>query len=214
MKKIDYKKSLVAALCLPLLGGAVNSIAASSEPLLGSIDYVGFNFAPRGWASCNGQLLSVSSNPALYSLFGTFYGGDGISTFGLPDMRGRVPVHMGTGPGLSTYAIGQRGGMESIRLTTDQLPSHTHSATATSKLQAGSGDATVANAAGSSLQSPSRSGTPIYNAAAPTVAMKDNSVTTQVQVQEAGSGNPIENRQPYTVLNCIVATVGIFPSRN
>lgn len=182
--------------------------------MLGSIDYVGFNFAPRGWASCDGQLLPISSNTALFSLFGTFYGGDGRTTFALPDMRGRVPVHMGRGPGLQDYRIGQRGGLESIRLTTDEIPSHTHSATATSKLQAGSGDATVANAAGSSLQSPSRSGTPIYNAAAPSVAMKDNSVTTQVQVSNTGSGNPVENRQPFTVLNCIVATVGIFPSRN
>ncbi|MDQ6777385.1 MAG: tail fiber protein, partial [Actinomycetota bacterium] len=101
-----------------------------SEPFLGEVRTFGFNFAPRGWAFCNGQLLPISQNTALFSLLGTQYGGDGIQTFALPDLRGRVGIHQGSGPGLSPYAIGQTGGTETVTLTSNEMPAHNHSVNA------------------------------------------------------------------------------------
>src|SRR6266480_4308295 len=97
-----------------------------SEPFLGEIRTFGFNFAPRGWAQCNGQLLSISQNTALFSLLGTTYGGNGQTTFALPDLRSRVPIHQGQGPGLSQYSIGQSAGNESVTLNQSQMPAHIH----------------------------------------------------------------------------------------
>ena len=102
-----------------------------SEPFIGQIQPFAFNFAPRNWALCDGQLLPISQNTALFSLIGTTYGGDGRTTFGLPDLRGRVPIHQGHGPGLSSYVIGQTGGSATNTLTQAQMPSHTHTATPT-----------------------------------------------------------------------------------
>ena len=112
MKKLDYKKSVVAALGFTLLGGLSSGVqAAGNDAFIGSISYVGFNFAPRGYARCDGQLMKVSENPALFALLGTTYGGNGRTTFALPDMRGRVAIHEGSGPGLKPYRLGERGGM-------------------------------------------------------------------------------------------------------
>jgi microcystin-dependent protein len=97
-----------------------------SQPFLGEIRMFGFNFPPRGWALCNGQILSIAQNTALFALLGTMYGGNGQTTFALPDLRSRVPLHMGQGPGLSSYTLGQAAGSESVTLTTPQLPSHNH----------------------------------------------------------------------------------------
>ena len=105
-------------------------VASASEPFIGEIMMFGFNFAPRGWALCDGQLLPIPQNTALFSLLGTTYGGDGRTTFGLPDMRGRVAIHKGTGPGLTSRSMGQKGGTERISLS--QMPSHTHSVNAQS----------------------------------------------------------------------------------
>ena len=99
-----------------------------TTPYIGEIRLVGFNFAPRGWMACNGQLLSIATYSALFSLLGTTYGGDGITTFALPDLRSRIPVHQGQGPGLSNYVIGQMSGTESVTLTQNQIPAHTHQA--------------------------------------------------------------------------------------
>jgi microcystin-dependent protein len=96
------------------------------DPFVGTIGIFGFNFAPRGWAQCNGQLLSIAQYSALFSLIGTYYGGDGRTTFALPDLRGRVPVNYGQGPGLSSYQIGQRGGAEQVSITIPNLPAHSH----------------------------------------------------------------------------------------
>src|ERR1700755_2648639 len=97
-----------------------------AEPFLGQIQQFGFNFAPRGWAFCNGQLMSIAQNSALFSLLGTMYGGDGVTTFGLPDMRGRASLHFGQGNGLSNYTQGQQAGVESVTLITAQMPMHNH----------------------------------------------------------------------------------------
>ena len=109
-------------------------VAAQPEPFLGQLMLVGFTFCPRGWANANGQLLEISTNTALFSLLGTTYGGNGRTTFGLPDLRGRVPVHVGTGPGLSAYRQGQRSGQETVTLTAAEMPAHRHTVNASNQI--------------------------------------------------------------------------------
>src|SRR5271170_1285296 len=109
--------------------GATNRRRSTMQPFLGQILMTGFNFAPQGWALCNGQLLSIAQNTALFTLLGTTYGGDGQTTFGLPNLQSRVPLHFGQGSGLSPYALGATGGVEGVTLQTTQIPSHTHSFT-------------------------------------------------------------------------------------
>ena len=180
---------------------------ASGEPILGSVDLWVTTWAPRGWALCSGQLLSIAQNTALFSILGTTFGGDGRTTFGLPDMRGRVPVGMGQGPGLSDYVLGQRGGTEQVTLTLANLASHTHTATGT----------VVANDGGASQPSPKNNfiaslrGQNIFSDTSNT-NMAQNSVA--VTVQTAGGNIPFSIVQPYLVLNYIIALEGIFPSRN
>jgi microcystin-dependent protein len=166
-----------------------------AEPFLGMIVIFGGNFAPAHWAMCNGQLMAINQNTALFSLLGTQYGGNGTTNFALPDLRGRVPLHFGQGPGLSSYTEGQIGGVESVALSAAQLPAHTHSQPATS------GDETT-NRPNNAV--PARGG--IYG------ANPDGSVlaaTTSV-----GNNQPHENRQPFLVINYIIALAGIFPARN
>jgi len=171
-----------------------------TEPFLGEIKMVGFNFAPRGYALCNGQILSISQNTALFSLLGTTYGGNGQTTFALPDLRGRVPIHQGQGPGLSNYTMGQQSGVETVTLSTTQIPPHGHtvnaSTTADSKNPAGNVPAVTG--AGSSY------------AAAPTPGV----VMNASMVTGGGGGQPHDNRQPSLCINVVIALEGIFPSRN
>ncbi len=167
------------------------------DPILGEIRCFGFNFAPEGWASCNGQLLPIQNNTALFSLLGTTYGGDGRTTFALPDLRGRVPLGMGQGPGLANYTQGQAAGTEQVTLAAAQLPVHNHtvgaSSTATSKNPGGALPA--ATPAGSSY------GTTADLSMSPTM------------VGGGGNGAPHDNLQPYLTLNWCIATEGIYPSR-
>jgi microcystin-dependent protein len=158
----------------------------------------GCNFAPRGWALCNGQLLSIAQNTALFSLLGTTYGGNGQTTFGLPDLRGRVPIHFGQGPGLSSYVQGQTGGVESVTLIPQQIPAHNHS------LACSSDDA---NAGSPANNFPAAVANPIYSNAQ-NAALAANAIST------VGGSQPHENRQPYQTLNFCIALQGIFPSRN
>jgi microcystin-dependent protein len=166
-----------------------------AEPFLGQIILFGGNFAPRGWAFCNGQLLAINQNTALFSLLGTTYGGNGQTTFALPDLRGRVPLHFGQGPGLSSYTEGQVGGAESVTLLATQMPAHTHSQPATA------GDETT-NRPNAAV--PARGG--VY---ANTPDGSNLAATTS-----AGGGQPHTNLQPYLTLNYCIALEGIFPSRN
>jgi microcystin-dependent protein len=174
------------------------------DPFLGMITIFGFNFAPRGWAFCAGQILSIQQNTALFALLGTTYGGNGQTTFGLPDLRSRVAIGMGQGPGFSNYVIGQTGGTENVTLLSQQMPAHTHT-------MMGSADAqTVGNVSGSSLGSAARgasSGT-IY-APGTTNQVPMGSATTP-----AGGNQPHPNMQPYLTVNYCIALEGIFPSRN
>ena len=167
---------------------------------LGQIGIFGFNFAPVQWAFCNNALLPIAQNTALFSLLGTNYGGDGQTNFAVPDLRGRIPIHQGTGPTLSNYAIGQTGGSETVALTSDQMAAHFHlvaasTAAGTSISPAGNVPATVANQ-------------PFYAAmdTAPTAyALPANTIGT------AGSNAGHDNMGPTLAINYCIATAGIFP---
>ena len=171
-----------------------------SEPFVGEIRMFAGNFAPRGWAFCDGQLLAVSQNDALFALLGTIYGGDGRTTFGLPDLRGRVPIHAGSGPGLSPRRLGSKAGTEKETLTVNQMPSHRHgvqTSTAT-----GVSDNPQGNVFGHSL-------TPAYVAGAPSGA---NNFPSDIMSASGGSRSHT-NEMPYLCIHFIIALVGIFPSR-
>lgn len=159
------------------------------------------NFAPRGWAFCDGQLLAVSQNDALFSLLGTIYGGDGQTTFGLPDMRGRIPVHPGSGPGLSPRTLGARGGAETVTLTVNQLPSHGHA-----PFRASTDRGNETGAAGNLLaESPNVSlyvEDPAFDNLAPE------------SVASVGGSRSHDNLMPYLCVHFIIALVGIYPSQN
>jgi microcystin-dependent protein len=176
------------------------------EPFIGEIIMFGGNFAPRGWAFCNGQLLSVSQNTALFSILGTTYGGDGRTTFGLPDLRGRAPVHEGRGPGLSDQRLGAKGGVETNNLTTANLPPiplKVSSANATqSAATAGSSIATPGSLSGRTFTA-----TEGFNTSTPDVALNGASV-------QGGNSTPVNNMQPYQVVSFIIALQGTYPSRS
>jgi microcystin-dependent protein len=167
-----------------------------SQPFIGEIKLVGFNFAPVGYAMCAGQLMAISQNTALFSLLGTTYGGDGITTFALPDLRGRAAFHMGTLAGGGSYALGQVGGAEQVTLTGAQLPSHTHAMLA----QAGGASASAASGA-----VPASGGPNLYAVTAGAGMSATGS---------AGGNQPHDNMAPFLTMNFVIALVGIFPSRN
>ena len=170
-----------------------------SEPFVGEIRMFAGNFSPRGWALCDGQLLAVSQNDALFSLLGTIYGGDGRTTFGLPDLRGRVPIHAGQGPGLSDRRLGAKSGAETVTLNTHQLPSHTHPIKGTNDA------ATATDPAG---QVPAQSSTiDLYVSTAPTVNLNP------AAVPGVGGSGSHSNLMPTLCINFIVALFGIYPSR-
>ena len=172
-----------------------------SDPFLGQI--VGFagNFAPRGWAFCQGQLLSISTNTALFSLLGTTYGGDGRTTFGLPDLRGRAAVSSGQGPGLSNYRLGQKGGAEAVVLTTAEMPSHNHGVQAAAAL--GDTRSPLNHALATDLTAK------IYHQTLPgTIPLAGTTITN------TGGSTAHNNLPPYLAINWIIALVGTFPSRS
>jgi len=167
------------------------------DPFIGQVMQFAGNFAPRGWALCDGQFLAIEQNEALYSILGTQYGGDGRTTFALPDLRGRVPVHPGHGPGLSRREIGQRFGEESVTLTTSEMPSHDHTMSASSGVEGES------VASGAFLGS-----APIYDtSSAARVAMNPSTISL------SGEGLAHENCQPSLAINYIIALYGLYPSR-
>lgn len=172
-----------------------------SESFVGEIKMFAGSFAPRGWALCDGQLLAVSQNDALFSLLGTIYGGDGRTTFGLPDMRGRIPVHQGSGPGLTPRQIGAKSGTENEILNSNQLPVHNHG------FQASASAADSGYPAGQLVADTEPAS--VYNATAP-----DNSNTMPTNtVGNAGAGQSHPNMMPFQCINFIIALSGIYPSR-
>jgi microcystin-dependent protein len=178
-----------------------------SEPFLGQISIYGFNFAPRGWAMCNGQILPIAQNTALFSLLGTTYGGNGQTTFALPDLRSRVPIHFGQGPGLSSYDLGQAAGSETDTLTVNQMPAHQHTY---KPQQASSGAATDGVAVGNY---PAKTDLNMYDPATSALDFMGASPNPPV-TSIVGGSQPFPILQPYLALNFCIALEGIFPSRN
>ncbi len=170
-----------------------------SEPFIAEIRIFAGNFAPRGWAFCDGQLLPVSQNTALFSLIGTTYGGDGRTTTALPDLQGRTAMHPGRGPGLTSRRLGQRGGVETVTLTEAQMPNHGHN-----PLRVETDEPGEDNDPGPSVR-PARAG--VYANDANRQAMASASLTN------TGGSQPHNNLQPFLVMNFIIALVGLYPSR-
>ena len=171
-----------------------------SDPFVAEIRIVGFNFAPTGWAQCNGQLLPISQNTALFSLLGTYYGGDGKSTFALPNLQGSAPIHQGQGNGLSDRFLGEQSGSEAVTLLTSEMAAHTHTAQGRSILGNNTSPANN-NWAGSSIARP---------------YLPDPSANTQASPMAlalTGGSQPHNNMPPYLILNFIIAMQGVFPPR-
>jgi microcystin-dependent protein len=193
------RRSLIVLLLSLMVLPAIPALA--QEPFLGEIDLVAFNFPPKGFALCNGQLIPINQNQALFALLGTTYGGNGQTTFALPDLRGRRAIGFGQGSGLSNYTQGQTGGEESVSLTVGQLPAHTHTAEASSA--PGTSPGPNANFWASQSQV-------FLYSNAPGGFTNMNPET----IRSAGSSQPHDNMPPYLVLNYIIALQGIFPSQN
>jgi microcystin-dependent protein len=173
-----------------------------ANPFVGEIRMFGGNFPPSGWALCNGQLLSIAQNEALFNLIGTTYGGDGQSTFQLPDLRGRVPIHQGQGLGLSSYVMGQIGGAETVTLTASQMPAHSHQFVASTSN-------VLDTPAGDVLSSPPpASGVELYAEGSPNGLLNPNSNIA------SGESQAHSNLMPYLTTNFIISLFGIFPSQN
>lgn len=203
MERRHFFPRLLAIVTGGLLFGTVKEARAeaqSADPFIAEIILFGGNFAPRGWAFCNGQLLAIASNQALFSILGTTYGGDGRTTFALPDLRGRVPLHPGTGPGLTTRQLGEKSGVERHTLSDAEMPSHTHKA----KAQQGNGSSE--NPTGL-LPARNPAGIPEYGATA-------DADMSAAAIAAAGGSQSHNNMQPYLGVNYIIALVGVFPSRN
>ncbi len=176
-----------------------------ADPFIGEIRMFAGNFAPRGWQFCNGQLLAISQWSAVFALLGTTYGGNGQTTFGLPDLRGRAPLHWGTGNGLSPYSLGQVGGVENVTLLSTQMPAHTHALNANTGL----GEATTPTGNVPAMVGDPNAGT-TYSAYSPMA----NTAMGATAIGAAGSSQPHSNLQPYLCVSFIIALEGIFPSRN
>lgn len=204
-----------------------------SEPFIGEIRMVGFNFAPRGWAFCQGQIISIAQNTALFSLLGTLYGGNGQTTFGLPDLRGRSPVGMGQGPGLSDITQGEMSGTENVTLLTSNMPAHNHlvpSASASVSVSgqvampASSNSAGVASPVNAVPAAGANGGRPfsLYNSSqngsdtlAPfNVTLNGSATVPNNETGVTGSNIPVSLRNPFIGINFVIALEGIFPSRN
>ena len=208
--------------------------AAAQDPFIGEIRWVAFTYAPNGWAECNGQLMAINPNQALFALIGTTYGGNGQTNFALPDMRGRAPIHHGMGPGLTDRFLGEVGGEETHSLTVNEMPAHDHAlGTHTHNIpalpvdvRASSALATTGDPAGNVLATTTMTGrggtkgTNIYNAGKADVSLGGGHTTAPSvtgaatgMTSSTGGGQPHSIMQPFLVVRCIIALQGIFPSR-
>jgi len=185
-----------------------------SEPFLGQVEVFSFNFPPKGWATCSGQLLSIQQNTALFALLGTTYGGNGQTNFGLPDLRGRVPVGWGQGRGLSNYDLGQKGGEEAHTLIVNEMASHNHSlmadtsVPATNNTNVPSTSVVLGNTVGKLSGSANPFNLYLYASGGPGGTLEGHSIGF------TGGNQPHNNIMPYLALNICIALIGIFPSRN
>ncbi len=195
------KKAIAICLSLGICASTPGKIFAAADPMIGEVMLVGFTFCPLGWVEANGQLLSISSNTALFSLYGTIYGGDGITTFAIPDLRGRTPIHNGTGPGLQPYSQGSKGGNEYVLLTEGNMPMHSHAVNTTNKIA-------NKNGPGTDFLAVPDMPINIYHEGPP------NRVMDSGMIGNTGGSQPLLKRSPYLTMKYCVATVGIYPSRS
>ncbi len=187
-----------------------------ANPFLGQIIMFGGNFAPRGYAFCDGQLIAIAQNSALFSIIGTIYGGDGRTTFALPDLRGRAPIHQGNGPGLTSRRIGTRTGTETNTLSLRNLPSHSHTVSADLSIAPrGGGPATSTSPINNfPADSTDFAGTPnLYSDTADTT-VRAGALNLSLNINIAGNSSPVNNMAPFQAVNFIIALTGIFPSRS
>lgn len=186
----------------------------STEPFIGEVKLLGFNFAPKGYATCQGQILSIAQNTALFSLLGTTYGGNGTTTFALPDLQGRAPIGQGQGPGLPYYAMGQLGGTTSVSLTSGNLPAHVHTLTAARvQVKASTNNAGEQSPDGNvpaTTASSSYADTPTNG----TFLGGPNGAVVSGSTDPTGGSQPVSILNPYLAMNYSIALQGIFPSRN
>ncbi len=180
------------------------------EPFLGQIMAVGFNYAPRGWAFCQGQLMSIAQNTALFSLLGTQYGGDGVTTFALPDYRGRVAVGMGQGPGLSNYVQGEVSGTENVTLLQTQMPAHVHPLQVSAQVQVSTTNPSADEPAGAFLTTTGNN----FYATSGAPGNNLGGVSASGTVGQAGGNQPFSILQPFLGTNYIIALEGIYPPRS
>lgn len=195
-----------------------------SDPFIGQICMFGFNFAPRGWAFCDGSLLPINQNTALFSLLGTQYGGDGRTTFALPNLQGRIPMSQGSGSGLTPRTIGEIGGAESITLTTSEIPGHTHALTQPVQVAIqgevkGSLQTGTETSPENAVNAIPAGGRPTYSPGMGDVTMQTIQAQSQIQpadfpLSQTGESQPHDNMPPYQVINFCIALEGIFPSRD
>lgn len=223
---MTLKKLHLGAASLAILATAgVTAPVNAQEEYLGEIIWTGYTFCPRNTTDANGQLLAISQYSALFSLYGTTYGGDGRTTFQLPDLRGRAPVHYGNGPGLTSRSLGERSGTETNTMTETQMPSHTHSATSTSNssstttLRASSATGNTASPEGNVLADGRtarvyRDGTANVDMGSSSLMSTDTTTSTTTTIANSGGGQPQNNMQPFLTLRACVVLQGIFPPRN
>lgn len=171
-----------------------------ADPFVSEIRIFSFNFAPKGWAFCNGQILPISQNTALFSLLGTTYGGNGASNFALPDMQGRTPMHPGQGPGLSLHDLGEMGGSETVTLLESEIPSHSHTLSVASLNSQSTTPVNNSLGRGNPVR--------VYTSGSPATVMGANSIAT------AGGGLPHNNMMPYLTMSFCIALQGVFPARS
>ncbi len=201
--KTKYFMMICAILSLFSVIAPKPAAAQAADPFIGQLALVGFNFCPRGWADASGQLLPISQNSALFALLGTMYGGDGRTTFALPDLRGRSPIGFGNGPGLPSFSQGQRGGTETTTLSVANMPPHSHDVNATNVIgdKGGPGGKFLASGVGTA-------GLKRYHLGPP------NKIMNSAMIGNTGGGQSFSNRDPYLAMRWCIALVGVFPSRN
>ncbi|XMO88109.1 tail fiber protein [Algibacter sp. AS12] len=202
------KKQIILSCIIVLTFLGTNTIQAQT-PYTGQIKMFAGNFAPRGWAFCDGQLLAISQNDALFSLLGTTYGGDGRTTFGLPDLRGRVPVSQGQGPGLSDLRLGIRFGVEQVTLTQNEMPAHNHATNTTAQIAVSTVTGTELNADANVLANHTNA----YNSGS-TAGANLAGANTTTTLGTVGGNLSHNNIQPSLGVHYIIALYGIYPSRN
>jgi microcystin-dependent protein len=193
--------AIATTLALTSMGSGVKPALAQAEPYIGQVMIFAGNFCPRGWAPVHGQLIPIDQNSAMFSILGTQFGGDGRTTFGLPDLRGRSVVGEGSGPGLATMRIGQKGGRETTALTQAELPAHNHAVNATNRTGNKDGPGTDFLAAGGKAFDRYHDGPP-------------NKVMDDRMIGDTGSGHAFDIRDPYLGMTICIALFGLFPSRN